>query len=284
MALAKVNTVEIVGTLAQSKLEVKTSKDGQEYISGTITVDSDIDGVKNNFEISLYAKKVTKTGEVSKLFTNYEGLAKMIGSKIRINGSMREERYFNKTAGQLQSLQKLEGRFINAENISTPDRATFEVSGFVRKPLVAKTNKKGEIYAYELEVGQANYDDSQLNNFKFQVEPTAFDIIKSIQQIYGVNTTVRFGGNIRFITVTSEVTQETGFGQPRTRVFTNTNRSFFITFGDNPIVDESTYDGATIVRLTQAYAARDVQLTADAGANSPVMGAAPISSRQTSLI
>lgn len=281
--LSATNSITIVGKLAKTDLNTRTSKDGQDYISGTITVDSELDGSINSFEVSLYAKKVTQKGEISKLFSNYEKLNSMIGSKIRVSGSLREERYFNKTTSQLSSIQRLEGRFISAENATTPDTATFDISGFVRKPLTAKTNKKGEVYLYEIEIGQANYDGSQLNCFRFQVEPSAVEILKGVQTIYLQNTTVSFGGNIRYITTTTEVAAETGFGQPRTRVYTNVNRNFFITYGDNPIVDESTYDGASIVKLTQAYAARDVQLTADASVAN-IGGTTPISSRQSSLI
>lgn len=277
------NTIEIIGKLAKTDLNVRTSKDGQDYISGTITVEADLDGSVNSFEISLYAKKVTQKGEISKLFSNYESLRNYIGSKVRVSGSLREERFFNKTTSQLTSSQKLEGRFISVENATTPDSATFEVSGFIRKPLTAKTNKKGEVYLYEIELGQANYDESQLNCFKFHVDPTALDILNGVQRIYTVNATVSFGGNIRYITSTTEVTQETGFGQPRTRVFTNTNKNYFITYGDNPITDESAYDGNTIIKLTQAYASRDVQLTAEAGSTN-VGTTAPITSRQSSLI
>lgn len=279
------NTIEIIGTLAESKLEVKQNKNnGSDFICGDIVIQAELDGAINTFEIGFYAKKVTNSGEISKLYTAYEGIDALVGKKVRVSGSLREERYFDKTTGQMRSLQKLNGKFINGEQDAAIDKAEFDFGGFVRKGLTAKVNKANEVYAYELEVGQANWDNTIMNCYKFQVDPSRVEIINAIKKLYSVNSTVSFGGNLRFIVTSNEVKTESAFGESKVRVYTNTIRNYYITRGDEPIIGEGMYAADDIAQLVKAYAEKDVEKTSEAGASAAPVGRAPISSRQTSLI
>lgn len=279
------NNIEIVGILKDYKLEIKNNKTtGAEYISGDMTVISNIDGEDNTFDIGFYSRKLTQAGEVSKLFESYAEASKLLNQKVRVTGSIREDRYFNKTTGQMTSSQKLSGRFISAEKDATPDRATFDMGGFVRKGLVAKTNKDNEIYAYELEIGQSNYDGSMMNTYRLHVDPSKREIVNAIQKSYNVNNTITLGGELRFVTKTVTQTEESAFGEPKVKVYTNTIRNFFITHGDMPITGEGMYDAATILKLTQAYTSRDVEQTAAGATSAPAVANRPVTSRQSSLI
>lgn len=280
------NRVEIIGTLKEYNLEIKNSKtNGSEFISGDIKVDAILDDKLNEFTIQFFAKKLTQNGAESKLFESYDKMRDLVGKKVRVSGELREERYFNKTTNQMASAQRISGKFVSAEKGVTPDKARFEFGGFVRKGLVAKTNKDNEIYTYDLEVAQSNYNGTNMNVFHFNVDPAKPEIIKAITSMYPVNATVSFEGDIRSIVQIATVEEKAAFGDARVKTYTNLVRSYNITSGDNPIVGEGMYDMTAIMTLTQAYAARDIQITAEnATAAAAAAPARPVTSRQTSLI
>lgn len=287
--IRKTNNVRIVGTIkGANNLEPKTSAAGEDYVSGTVVVESYVDGVPSLFEIEVYQKRLTKAGTPSVLFDTYVGLKNKIGQKYDISGSLTESRFYDKRNNQLASSYRIAGKWFNPAKITEVDKAEFEVSGFVYKPLTERKNKEGALICYDLEIGQASFNDDKLSIFKFQVDPSNITVLQGIQGHYAVGSTVKFRGNLSCIVEEKTVTEDGGFGVPKVKVYTNTTKRFWITGGDLPIVDGSQYSLADIQKLKAAYGARDIELSAGAqemvASGMSAIGTGPVSSRQSSLI
>lgn len=290
MDLVKTNSFKVVGRLVSQNLQVAHRKDnGAGYISGTAVVESQLDGAKNEFEVSFYANEKTAKGEVSALFTSYSKLQELVGKKVEITGNLQESRFWSKNNNQMVSSQRLSGRFVHGVAETTNDEGTFELGGFVVEGLKEKLNKNNEIYRYDLTLGQANYKGDSLNRYVVHVNPVDTEIVNGVRG-YNVGQTVTVYGDLRFIVteVRSERKNEGGFGEPVVRVYTNKQHNFFVTSGTAPVmsVEQGMYSSEMIRNLVAAYKARDVEL-AEKGKDSKteeVEVSTYVSSKQASLI
>lgn len=287
--LFRTNTFKVVGRLLNTDVRTGTLKsNGQEYISIDVTVQSTIGGKNNEFEISLFANKLTKDGKPSQLYTSYSKLPELVNKKVEISGDIRENRYFSSNLNQIISTQQLNGRWVRGVADSSADEATYELGGFIVKSLVERQNKAGEVYRYDLTIAQSNYAGNGLSMYTLHVDPSRRDILAGVEG-YNVGDTVRLNGSLNFTveTVTAASNNDGGFGEPVTRTYTNRQRSFFIEGGSAPIQDDTAYDNVTIKTLIDAYKANDVALTAKGSTSTSaasVVEDAPVTRRQTSLI
>jgi hypothetical protein len=287
--LFRTNTYKVVGRLLNTDVRTGTLKsNGQEYISIDVTVQSTIGGKNNEFEISLFANKLTKDGKPSQLYTSYSKLPELVNKKVEISGDIRENRYFSSNLNQIISTQQLNGRWVRGVADSSADEATYELGGFIVKSLVERQNKAGEVYRYDLTIAQSNYAGNGLSMYTLHVDPSRRDILAGVEG-YNVGDTVRLNGSLNFTveTVTAASNNDGGFGEPVTRTYTNRQRSFFIEGGSAPIQDDTAYDNVTIKTLIDAYKANDVALTAKGSTSTsaaPAVEDAPVTRRQTSLI
>lgn len=288
--LFRTNTFKVVGRLLNTEVRTGTLKsNGQEYISIDVTVQSTIGGKNNEFEISLFANKLTKDGKPSQLYTSYSKLPELVNKKVEISGDIRENRYFSSNLNQIISTQQLNGRWVRGVADSSTDEATYELGGFIVKSLVERQNKAGEVYRYDLTIAQSNYAGNGLSMYTLHVDPSRRDILAGVEG-YNVGDTVRLNGNLNFTveTVTAASNNDGGFGEPVTRTYTNKQKNFFIEGGSAPIQDDTAYDNVTIKTLIDAYKANDVALTAKGSTSTssaaPVVEDAHVTRRQTSLI
>ena len=287
--LFRTNTFKVVGRLLNTDVRTGTLKsNGQEYISIDVTVQSTIGGKNNEFEISLFANKLTKDGKPSQLYTSYSKLPELVNKKVEISGDIRENRYFSSNLNQIISAQQLNGRWVRGVADSSADEATYELGGFIVKSLVERQNKAGEVYRYDLTIAQSNYAGNGLSMYTLHVDPSRRDILAGVEG-YNVGDTVRLNGNLNFTveTVTAASNNDGGFGEPVTRTYTNKQKNFFIEGGSAPIQDDTAYDNVTIKTLIDAYKANDVALTAKGSTSTsaaPAVKDAPVTRRQTSLI
>ena len=287
--LFRTNTFKVVGRLLNTDVRTGTLKsNGQEYISIDVTVQSTIGCKNNEFEISLFANKLTKDGKPSQLYTSYSKLPELVNKKVEISGDIRENRYFSSNLNQIISTQQLNGRWVRGVADSSADEATYELGGFIVKSLVERQNKAGEVYRYDLTIAQSNYAGNGLSMYTLHVDPSRRDILAGVEG-YNVGDTVRLNGSLNFTveTVTAASNNDGGFGEPVTRTYTNRQRSFFIEGGSAPIQDDTAYDNVTIKTLIDAYKANDVALTAKGSTSTsaaPAVEDAPVTRRQTSLI
>lgn len=292
MDLERTNIIKIVGRLTNCEIKTGNRKsDGMGYISVTASVTSDINGEDNQFEVSFYAFQSTKDGKENSLYKTYITMNELIGKKVQIDGSVSEARFYSTKQEKMVSGQRLNGRFIKGVPEQSRDEATFELGGFIMKTLTEKTNKSGEVYAYELALGQCNYSGNAMSMLTVQVNPNDREIVMGAKN-YNLSQTVKVYGNLRWITTQTTQKSENvgGFGEAPVRVFTNHQRNFFMTGGTAPEVAPAAYDVAMINSLIESYKAKDKQLELEAksraqkGSAAPVATEAPITQRQTSLI
>lgn len=291
MDLLKQNSIKIVGRLINAEVKTDNRKsDGVGYVSATATIISNLDGRDNEFEVQFYSSALTADGKENQLYKSYVAMEDLKGKKVEINGDMRENRFYSVRNEQMGSAQVLNGRFIRGVSESTIDCANFELGGFVVRELVEKKNKAGEIYRYDLGLGQANYKGDMMALFTLHVDPIDVEIVNGVKG-YKAGQTVKVNGDLRFIveTVEATVNNEGGFGTPVTRVFTNKQKNFYIKGGSAALSssEDGYYDREVISNLTQAYKAHDVELENAAkqrGDSKPVAEKPSMVSRQTSLI
>lgn len=292
MDLERTNIIKIVGRLTNCDVKTGNRKsDGMGYVSVTASVTSDINGEDNQFDVSFYAFQATKDGKENSLYASYLKMEELIGKKVQIDGSISENRFYSMKQEKMASSQRLNGRFIKGVSEQTRDEATFELGGFVMKTLTEKTNKAGEVYMYELALGQCNYSGNAMSMLTVQINPNDREIVMGAKN-YNLSQTVKVYGNLHWIT--TQTTQKSdnvgGFGEAPVRVFTNHQRNFFMTGGTAPETAPLAYDVAMVNSLIETYKAKDKQIEFDAknransGSAAPVATEAPITQRQTSLI
>lgn len=282
--LLATNEIKIVGRLISADVKKGFDKSNRSYASVNATIQSEIGGKTNVFEVNFYSQEMTKDNKVSQLYTNYVKLPELIGKKVEVSGSLRENRYWSTSLGQIVSSQQLTGRFVKGIVETTADEATYKLGGFVVKTMVEKKNKAGEVYRYDLALGQSNYSGTSMNMYTLHVDPTQTEIVRGVQN-YEAGMTVVLNGNLMFTQEQVTVTDEnSGFGQPMVKTYTNSQKNFYITGGSNPITDETRYPQEQIMALVEAYKANDATLMGSAPQDAPVTQAAPVTKRQTSLI
>lgn len=285
--LEKENSFKIIGKLINTDLKTETSvKTGKNYIHGTATVESAINNKVCVYTINFYTNELKNDGTVSGLYTSYSKMPQLIGKKVEIIGTIRENRRFDEKQGLMVSSQRLEGRFVSGVKTDTVDKAEWVIGGFIVKTLVEKTNKSGEIYRYDLNVAQANYNDTNLSVYTLHVDPNNREIVNAVKSLT-VGTTYTFNGFLDFTvtTQTKEEKNDKGFGKPVVHTYTNNIRNFFIE-GGNP--SEDIYETDIRTDLISAYKAHDVELEAAAKSknqgNVAVEGNKKAVQYQTSLI
>jgi hypothetical protein len=290
--LLRENSIKIVGKLMDAQVTTGNRKDnGQGYISVDATVVSQINGVSNEFKVNFYTSQLTKDGKQSKLYDSYSKLPEMVGRKVEIDGEIRENRYYSTNLNQLISTQLLAGKFVKGVVETAIDTATFVVGGFLVKTPVERRNKKDEVYRYDVTLGQSNYAGNGMSMITLHINPAQREIVSGVEGLYNVGDTVQFTGSLVFKVETVTVEDEnTAFGAPVTKTYTNRQSNFYIEGGSNPISDDRAYSSDVISTLISAYKAHDVELQNATVAKAPAANSAPVSAapavtkRQTSLI
>jgi hypothetical protein len=265
---------------------------GQGYISVDATVVSQINGVSNEYKVNFYTSQLTKDGKQSKLYDSYSKLPEMVGRKVEIDGEIRENRYYSTNLNQLISTQLLAGKFVKGVVETAIDTATFVVGGFLVKTPVERRNKKDEVYRYDVTLGQSNYAGNGMSMITLHINPDYAEIVRAVEGMYGVGDTIQFTGSLVFKTEVVTVEDEnTAFGAPVTKTYTNRQSNFYIEGGSNPLSDERAYSSDVVKTLIDAYKANDVKLQNASVSVAPVASAAPavnaapvVTKRQTSLI
>ena len=291
--LLRENSIKIVGKLTDAQATTGNRKDnGQGYISVDATIESVINGVTNEYKVNFYASQLTKDNKPSKLYESYSKLPEMIGRKVEVDGEIRENRYWSANLNQLISTQLLAGKFVKGVVENAVDTATFVVGGFLVKTPVEKRNKNDEVYRYDVTLGQSNYAGNGMSMITLHINPNDRQVVSGVESLYNVGDTVQFTGSLVFKTEVVTVADEnTAFGAPVTKTYTNRQSNFYIEGGSNPIADDRAYSSDVVSTLISAYKAHDVELQNAASTKAPATNSAPVSNaaptvtkRQTSLI
>jgi hypothetical protein len=255
------NEVTVVGTLVDNGLEIKESQGGQTYITGNIAVKSVINGGEQIFEFRLFSFQYKKgTTEINGLFKTYANLDTKIGSRVKVIGSIEENRFFQERTGQIVSFNLNAGRFIYDVTDKTPDSATFEFAGYIDKPVHEKTNKDGQVLYHELTLGQANYSGTKPIMVKFQVPVDNKRAVAYMERNYEKGSTVTINGNlsVEIEKITKE--EEVAFGDPLVKEYINTFKAYQVVSGSEPIFGKNEYTNAVIRNFANVYEDEAVEI------------------------
>lgn len=259
--LERTNKIYVIGTLTQVKDTRNGEKDGTPWIAGTAVVKSG----NNEFEFKYYSSKLTNAGKENSRYSNYLGLANRINERVKVNGEVSGRLWFNEGQGQVINFNELSAGFFNTPKPTEEDTATFEYGGFVTKPIYERYNKDEQLIAYEMEIAQANYNGDNMQIVRFTIDKDNPKIISAIEKAYGKGTTVFVMGEIRYEVVMEEKVEEVAFGDPIVKKYQNTRKSFVITGGKQPIIEDGqAYSNADISRLQSSYNDYTAQLEKDA--------------------
>jgi hypothetical protein len=240
--------------LVDNGLEIKESQGGQTYITGNIAVKSVINGGEQIFEFRLFSFQYKKgTTEINGLFKTYANLDTKIGSRVKVIGSIEENRFFQERTGQIVSFNLNAGRFIYDVTDKTPDSATFEFAGYIDKPVHEKTNKDGQVLYHELTLGQANYSGTKPIMVKFQVPVDNKRAVAYMERNYEKGSTVTINGNlsVEIEKITKE--EEVAFGDPLVKEYINTFKAYQVVSGSEPIFGKNEYTNAVIRNFANVY-------------------------------
>lgn len=259
--MTKKNDVFIIGELVEVKTDVRISNEGKKYISGKVSVKVVDNGVENIIDVSIFAFEKTKAGADNKLFKAYTTLESLLNKRVRVTGSLGEGSIVDESTGDVRHFNQINGRFINAAySTDTEDKATFEYSGFVTRPIYERKDKEDNLLGYRIEVAQANYDDTGLFVVRFDINKNDVDKARVIEANYLTGCTVEFSGTLGSTTSVETKTIPADFGEPMVKTFVKTEKTYTIQSGTNPRSedDEDAYSGEMIKKLVAAYKQADV--------------------------
>lgn len=269
--MERTNKIFIIGTLIDVRDVREGEKDGKKWLAGTAIVSSG----KSEIELKYFSSEKTKDGNPNKRYANYASLPSKIGTRVRVNGELSGRVFYNSAQGQLVNFNEVTAGFFNDARPGDEDTATFEFGGFVTRPLYERLNKEEKLVAYEFELGQANYNGDGMQIVKFTVDKNSDKIANAIRSAYLKGTTVQISGTINYIVTIVEKTEEVAFGDPITKTFQSTLKTFNVTGGKQPIIDDSAYTAAQINKLEAAYrdylakVENDAKNRSDSGADAP---------------
>jgi hypothetical protein len=263
--MERTNKVYVVGILRDDFEIREGDKDGQEYIGGNFKVEVEED---NLIEFKFFSYRNTVAGARNKRYDNFKNIPNLAGQRVRINGELAGRAFYLASQGQTISFNEVSPNFINIARNEDENVATFEISGFVFTPLVERADKEDNIVSYDLEVGQANYSGEKMQLLRFNIEPSAKNIISSVREHYTKHSTIRFNGVIHYTPITETKTEEVEFGEAITKTFTSVRKQYLITGGKSPILTGEAYTAEQIEKLTESY--RDFLLSVEENAKNSV--------------
>lgn len=250
--MERTNKIYIVGTLLDlpaDKLR-RGSKDGNDWISGLAIVKSG----DSEIEVKFFSLANTKDNKPNKRYANYLTLENLVGKRVKINGDLSGRVFYNEGQGQITAFNEINAGFFNIAGPEDKDTATFEYSGFVTKPLHDRLNKDEKVVAHEIEIAQANYNQDNMQIFRFMVRPDDTKIRQAVEASYEKNTTVFITGVIEYEVSFETKTEEVDFGDPTEKVYRNVLKKFIITGGKQPITQEGlAYTVEDIRKLESSY-------------------------------
>lgn len=265
MERTRINKVEVIGTLSEVDTQVRSTSDGREYINGKVVVKVMQGDVENLVELKVLAFKHTKTGDINKLFTSYQGLEGMLFKRVRLTGELRENSFVRQD-GTMQKYNEIALKFVSPAKDADPDCAKFDYSGFVTKSIYERRNKNDELLGYRLEVAQQNYNGTSIQVIRFDIDAQDTNVQTAVETFYTVGSTVEFSGIISYVVSTETRTEEQAFGDPIVRTFTRSDKSFRITGGKEAYSDDepTAYPMDEIRQLVEAYKTADADKIAKA--------------------
>lgn len=260
MGKLKTNKVFVVGTVQEVNTNIGTAKNGKTYIGGKIIVRVDTEP-QSLIEFKLFAFETTNAGTTNKMFESYKKLDGFLQKRVRVSGELQEGSMVNQSNGTINKFNEIRLTYVNNAKADEKDCATFEFGGFVTKAIYERKNKDDELIGYRIEVGQANYNDTNMQVIKFDVDKNDVNIAAAIESSYEPGTTVSFSGNISHTSRTETKIEEVAFGEPTVKSYVVVDKVYRICGGNVPLGedDPNSYTNDEIKNLIEAYKKADVE-------------------------
>lgn len=259
MSRTKINKVYLVGTVAEVDVEERVTKENKPFISGKVVIKSVVDNKENLVEVRVISNQYNKDGSISKQFTSFKNLPSLLGQRVRVTGELNDESMI--VEDQIRHFNTIRGTFFNKARADEADACTFEYSGFIVKPIVERRNKDDELIGYRIEIGQANYNDTNMKNIRFDVNKNDINIAQAIESNYTTGATVKILGKISYETRTETREEEVSFGEANKKVLVFTDKVYRITGGSEAFEEDGpeTYTIDEIKQLVAAYKNADAE-------------------------
>lgn len=242
------NEVTLEGKLLEIDSFEGKSKDGREYLSATLTVET---GESEQVDVKMFTMKETKDGKENGI---YKSLRTVVDEYKSVDKVGREEadnvrveastgKYSNGTVGlndyvggdgKLRSFPEISATFINRVDGEVTPQAKFAVEVVVDR-VIDELNKEEEETGRVILHGYIALYGGKVIPFEFKVDPDGSDYVRDN---YEKGDTVYVYGDI--INKSEKVVTkiEAAFGKDKEEVKYNVVREFVITGGSEPYEEE----------------------------------------------
>ena len=250
------NYFNLVGKLGSVDIKDGVTKNGVDYIRGTIIVEAN----DSEFKVTFFEMKTWKNGTMAN--PKFEEIKSMSnGQLVSFSCSLEE----NKFAGRdgIISNEQLTLGFINKPSQTDEPGLTFDIVGVVTSPLKDVMNEKGDLIKHTIKIGQGQYRaDQGFSIVELSVNPNQTGAVNYMRDNYTLNKTIRVSGRGSSTIETREVEVETLFGTPNIEIYQNHVTDYVIE-GGLEVNDGMIYSEEAIEFLKKATASYEEQLISD---------------------
>lgn len=243
--VTKENRVNITGTITAMDIADTFNDNNTPIKRGTVTVKVG----ESEIVLNIYMSEVYRSGKENKSYTLLNELG--VGSFANFSCQLDENKFVPDGSTDISRSYRIRASFINKPRAGDVEEATFQYGGVVLSPLKEVTNKEGEVYRYDIMIGQPEYrkdDEVHLTGFntvRFNVDPRNNNMIEAVRSTLSPLDTVKINGNIVSEITTTQVVEEALIGEGRTITYQNNFTSFNIT-------------GAVVVPENQVYSEEQI--------------------------
>lgn len=247
-----VNAFNVIGSVVQIDL-TDTSREGVPAAYGTLAVKTDLAEVLINF----YQSATYNSGKVNETYNILKNLTQ--GAIYEFQCSLDENKYVPPGSSDLVKSYRANLRFINKPREKDVLKSEFEYLGMVTQPIKPRTNQQGDVYAYEIFIGQPHYKAERgLNIFRFNVDPKNTAVLDYVTSNYTSGQTVHISGHMESVQSIVTKEEEVLFGSPVSKTYVNKVDFYYIT-GGKEVLAEMQFTPEQIKTLAEATKADDLQ-------------------------
>ena len=272
-----INSEFIEGRLYQHNLVVKVVKNeqsdnfGKEFISGTIDIATDEEGLNVIPVHFTYVTEMTKGGNVNATFTSLKNIingartwvtdGKDMALKIRCNTALGLNDFYNNN-NELVSAKRNEGGFVSTvkDLVPEPERSRFDCDMIITSVTRVEADDYSDDYL-KIKGGVFDFRKSLLPvEFICRKESGGMDYFESLDASPSNPVFTEVKGDIINNTVTKEIEEASAFGAASVKTVTRTAREWQITWARPVEYDFGEEDTITAEELKQAMQDRQVYL------------------------
>lgn len=268
----------IEGRLYQHNLELKTVKNeqssnfGKEFISGTIDIATDEEGLNVIPVHYTYVTETTKGGNTNSTFTILKNIiqgartwltdGKDVALKVRCNPALALNDFYNNN-DELVSVKKNEGGFVSTvkDLVPEPERSRFDCDMVITSVTRVEPEDGSEDY---VKIKGAVFDFRKALlpvEFVCRHEPEGgMEYFESLDASPSNPIFTRVKGDIVNNTITTEIEEASAFGAASVRTVTRNAREWRVTWANPVEYDFGEDDTLTAEELKQAMQDRQVYL------------------------